>query len=704
MISNIKYIIAIFLVGMISTGLLFTSCNKDDDDAGSSLVILNSFGPSPALRGGQLKFIGQNLDQVTSIVLTDNVQVSNFVTKTDELIEIVVPEETVDGFVTLKTSQGDITTKTMLTISEPISIDTITPGQARPGTVIAIEGDYLNLIKEVIFSANVGVGDTAFISHSKEKIEVMVPEKAQTGFVTVSNGEADPILVTFTTELNVTLPAITEFSPNPVKAGTTLTIQGTDLDLTKEIVFGGGNRITDFASQTADKIEVTVPTDAKDGKFRLVVASLVEVEATDDLVMSVPTISGIAPNPVKNGQNITVTGGDLDLVTSISFGGDKVGEVVSQSAAEIVVKVPIDATEAVVNFATAADKSVSSSEVLSLVKPSISGIAPTEIQVTNELSITGEDLDVVASVKFTGDVQADVNSASETEALVTVPVGAATGPITVVMINGDEVTSAESLTVLASTSAVITDMPESAGPGDMISIIGENLDEVTEIIFPVDVPATMYGQKTSTLIEVFIPSNVQTGIGTLILITSDGQMVVSPEINIQGVDPVADPDLVFFNFDNLGLWWNDAGTPENEPSLSLDGTNYFRINQACDGWTGFFWRNGQDNFPAATIGTNINGYVFKFDVNVLEPITGGEFAWRLKGSEGDFWYYWKPWESTGSYQTNGWITITIPLNQFLADGSPIMDMNSINEDFGVAFNNGAATVNACIDNVRFELQ
>ncbi|GJM32818.1 MAG: hypothetical protein DHS20C18_18190 [Saprospiraceae bacterium] len=689
---------------MISTGLLFTSCNKDDDDAGSSLVILNSFGPSPALRGGQLKFIGQNLDQVTSIVLTDNVQVSNFVTKTDELIEIVVPEETVDGFVTLKTSQGDITTKTMLTISEPISIDTITPGQARPGTVIAIEGDYLNLIKEVIFSANVGVGDTAFISHSKEKIEVMVPEKAQTGFVTVSNGEADPILVTFTTELNVTLPAITEFSPNPVKAGTTLTIQGTDLDLTKEIVFGGGNRITDFASQTADKIEVTVPTDAKDGKFRLVVASLVEVEATDDLVMSVPTISGIAPNPVKNGQNITVTGGDLDLVTSISFGGDKVGEVVSQSAAEIVVKVPIDATEAVVNFATAADKSVSSSEVLSLVKPSISGIAPTEIQVTNELSITGEDLDVVASVKFTGDVQADVNSASETEALVTVPVGAATGPITVVMINGDEVTSAESLTVLASTSAVITDMPESAGPGDMISIIGENLDEVTEIIFPVDVPATMYGQKTSTLIEVFIPSNVQTGIGTLILITSDGQMVVSPEINIQGVDPVADPDLVFFNFDNLGLWWNDAGTPENEPSLSLDGTNYFRINQACDGWTGFFWRNGQDNFPAATIGTNINGYVFKFDVNVLEPITGGEFAWRLKGSEGDFWYYWKPWESTGSYQTNGWITITIPLNQFLADGSPIMDMNSINEDFGVAFNNGAATVNACIDNVRFELQ
>ncbi len=702
MIRSIKFYITIAMVGAISTGLLFTSCKKDDDDAGKDLVILESFGPSPALRGGQLKFIGQNLDRVTAIVLTDNVEVTNFATKTAELIEIVVPEATVDGPVTLKTPQGDITSRSILTISEPISIDAITPAEARPGDVVTIEGDYLNLISEVIFTANVGVGDTSFVSQSKEKIEVIVPEEAKTGTVTVSNGELDPILVTSETELVVTVPSITELSPNPVKAGTNLTISGTDLDLTREIVFGGGNRISDFVSQAADKIEVTVPADAKDGNIKLVVASLVEVTSENELVMSLPTISGMTPNPVKNGQNVTVTGTDLDLVTRVSFGGDKQGTVVNQSATELEVTVPIDATEDVVTFGTAADKSVTSLATLTLVKPTISGISPMEIQVTNELTISGEDLDVVASVKFAGDVQADVNSAAETEVLVTVPVGAMDGPITVVMVNGDEVTSSESLTVLASTSAVITEMPESAGPGDKISIYGENLDEVTEIIFPVDVPATMYGEKTESLIEVFIPMNVQTGVGTLILITSDGQMIESPEINIQGVDPVADPNLVFFNFDNLGAWWGDTGGPENEPNLTLDGTNYYRVNQACSGWTGFFWRNGQDNFPASTIGTNISGYVLKFDINVLDPITGGEFAWRLKGSEGDFWHYWKPWESEGPFQTNGWITVTIPLDQFLDNGSPIMDMNSINEDFGVAFNNGDSQVNACIDNVRFE--
>lgn len=699
--SNIKFLL---LFGLMVSGFIFDACKKDDEGTSDQIQLL-SFGPSPVLRGGDLKFIGTNLDQVTAVILSDNVEVTSFKTKTPELLVIAVPDATVNGKVTLKTPQGDIVTKTPLTISEPITISSFSPAKARPGDVVTIEGTYLNLIKEVVFASKKSVGDTSFVSRTQTKLEVRVPDDAKTGIIVISNGLADPILVESETELEVTLPSVAQIAPTPVKAGTALTIEGADLDLTKEVVFSGGSKVTAFTSVEPGKIVLTVPADAKDGAVKLVVASLVEVVTSQEVVMKVPAIAGMAPNPAKTGGSITVTGQDLDLITGVAFGGGKTGTIQpGGTATEITVSVPADAQEGAVNFGTAAGKTVASGATLTLVKPSITSIAPTDVQVTNEITITGSDLDIVAKVKFNGDQEATPTSATLTELKVIVPVGTASGAITLVANNGDEVSSAQLLNILASTSAVITSMPTMAQPGEMISIVGENLAEVTEVIFPVDVSATMFGIKTNELIQVIIPLNVKTGIGTIKLITINGETIESPPINIQGVDPVADPALVFFNFDNLGLWWGDTGGPENDASLSLDGTNYYRVNKDCNGWTGFFWRNGGDNFPGAIIGTNVANYVLKFDINVIDPINGGEFAWRLKGSTGDFWHYWKPWATSGPYTTGGWITVSIPLTEFYDGANQISDLSTINSDFGVAFNNGASAVNACIDNVRFELK
>ncbi|WP_373549164.1 glycan-binding surface protein [Haliscomenobacter sp.] len=679
---------------------VLNNCKKDDDIA-SGLVQLNSFGPSPALRGGELHFIGVNLDKVTAIVLPNNVEVTTFKTKTSESIVIDVPKATVDGKVTLKTPGGDITSKSLLTISEPIAITSFSPAKLRPGATLTIEGTYLNLIKEVIFSNKKSV--TAFKSQTETKLEVVVPADAQTGAFVISNGLVDPILIESATPLDITTSVVSGIAPSPVKAGASMTITGTDLDLTKEITFPGGTKVTTFESIEAGKIVVKVPANSQDGVIKLGMASLVEVSSTPTVTMLSPTISSIAPNPAKTGGLITLKGKDLDLVTSVTFGGNKTGTIQSErSESEMQVRVPADATVSTVSFGTASNKSVTSSEALSLVKPSISSITPTDIQVSKELIINGDDLDIVAKVKFSGDKEVDVKNATGSQIKVIVPVGTTSGAITLVANNGDEVASTQQLNILASTSSVITKMPTNAKPGQKIRIEGENLDEISEVIFPGEIAATMFGAKSNSIIEVVIPIKVKNGIGKIKFITTKGETIESPEINIQGIDPVADLSLVFFNFDGLDRWWGDAGVNEKDPNLSVDGSNYFRVNQSCNGWTGFFWRNGGNNFPGSVIGTQINNYVLKFDVNVLTPITGGEFAWRLKGSEGDFWYRWKPWEASGSYKTDGWITVTVPITAFSDGSKGIVNLASITEDFGVAFNSGSSAVNVCIDNVRFE--
>lgn len=685
---------------LLAVLFVLNNCKKDDDIA-SGLVQLNSFGPSPALRGGELHFIGVNLDKVTAIVLPNNVEVTAFKTKTSESIVIDVPKATVAGKVTLKTPGGDIISKSLLTISEPIAITSFSPVKLRPGATLTIEGTYLNLIKEVIFSNKKSV--TAFKSQTETKLEIVVPADAQTGAFVISNGLADPILIESATPLDITTSVVSGIAPSPVKAGASMTITGTDLDLTKEITFPGGTKVTTFESIEAGKIVVKVPANSQDGVIKLGMASLVEVSSTPTVTMLSPTVSSIAPNPAKTGGLITVKGKDLDLVTSVTFGGNKPGTIQSErSASEMQVRVPADATASTVSFGTAANKSVTSSEALSLLKPSISSITPTDIQVSKELIINGDDLDIVAKVKFSGGKEVDVKNATASQIKVIVPVATTSGAITLVATNGDEVASTQQLNILASTSSVITKMPTNAKPGQKIRIEGENLDEISEVIFPGEIAATMFGAKSNSIIEVVIPIKVKNGIGKIKFITTKGETIESPEINIQGIDPVADLSLVFFNFDGLDRWWGDAGVNENDPNLSVDGSKYFRVNQSCNGWTGFFWRNGANNFPGSVIGTQINNYVLKFDVNVLTPITGGEFAWRLKGSEGDFWYRWKPWEASGSYKTDGWITVTVPITAFSDGSKGIVNLASITEDFGVAFNSGASAVNVCIDNVRFE--
>lgn len=701
----INFSLLIAITCLISSGIFFSSC-KDDDNEDDGTIILNSYGPMPIARGAELRFIGKNLDKVTSIMLPGDIEIpaSAFGSKTATLISVTVPQNAVEGFVVIKTPQGDITTKTPLGFSEPISITSFAPVTLKADSVLTITGDYLNLVKEVIFTDRVTVESANFLSQNRNQLKLKVPAAAQTGKIAVSNGADDPIIVYSNDALKVVLPAITSISPNPVKAGTTLTITGTDLYLVQTVSLGGNQNVTEFVSKTATEIVLTIPANTQDDTLKVIPASGVKVKSDAKLVMVVPTVS-ISSTTVKNGGEITVTGTNLDLVDKVVFGGAKNGIIkAGGTATQIVVTIPNDAVTGVVKFITKALKEVNGPS-LTLVDPVISSIVPTTTKAKTDIKITGTDLDLVTDVLFVGGVKGIIGAGrTETELVVTVPVGAKDGIITFVTKNGKQIQSSESVTILANLPTITSFSEPKGTPGEILTLNGTNMLLIKELIFPGNVKATAYGEKTDTKVQVYVPKGIPTGNATITLITYEGEEGLSPEIYLGGTDPVLNQNLCFFNFNGTGKdsWWGNAmgsGISSNA-AQSSDGSPFWLVNgmSGTGWWDGLFFRNGNNNF--VTTGVNASTWAVRFDINVMETIKTGVLKIRF----GDYYYEFKPWEGVSEgYKTVGWITVTCPLSGFKKDGVSLTDPAVGGAEFGMIWASGTSVkINIGIDNVRFE--
>lgn len=162
-----------------------------------------------------------------------------------------------------------------------------------------------------------------------------------------------------------------------------------------------------------------------------------------------------------------------------------------------------------------------------------------------------------------------------------------------------------------------------------------------------------------------------------------------------GLQPVADNAFVYFNFNGEGYdsWWGDvSGNPVTDAATSADGTPFFDASGVQgSAWTGLFFRNSGDNFTPAAIGTDLDAYEFKFDINVKQPATG-VIKFRFAGTIGDVFYDW----DISQIEEAGWVTVVVPANIL-----GVSDFSLVDGEFGAAYS-GDSMLNFSIDNVRFE--
>ena len=531
-------ILTLCLAGLLLTGsgISFTSCQGDDVDTNQFTggISLNVFGPCPVARGGELRFIGSGMNQVTAISIPGCADITDIQVISDREIRVTVPQEAEEGYVILKTPAGDIQTETKITYTEPISLESFSPTNVLPGETITITGDYLNLMQKVIFADEVEVDYTDFIEHTRQRITLTVPEEAQSGLIILSDTAEIPNQIYSEEELTVILPSVNNVSQlDNAKPGNTVEIQGQHLNLVKQVRTSNGSE-AEFVVTNDEILRFEIPADATDGEMVMVPASGVEVLAAN-LTMAVPTeLSANPATGLREGDVITITGTNLDVVTNVTFPGmTEATELASQSATELTVAMPAAAQSGDLMLNTAAGKSVV--VAITTAKPENVTYAASSVGGGENLIINGQNLDLVASVTFTGGASVGDSTfvaQSATQITLAVPTaGAETGVVTLVMGNGESVEAPE-VTITSPNCAYLPSVPESFVQGTSVVLDIINGSHLTNVTIN-DAQSQFWFDETANTLSIKIPADLS-GICTLKLISDNGEMEY--EINIVALE------------------------------------------------------------------------------------------------------------------------------------------------------------------------
>lgn len=531
---------------LICSTFAFTSCDRDDlntDQYGNEISVL-SYGPNPVLRGGVLTFKGANLDQITEIDLpgAEAITSINVVTsgKNSE-INIEVPAEKCEpGIVTLKTAKnGEIKTLTPITYIENLKFTGFYVGENKEnlvgnvGDVLTIEGDYLNNITSVIFANGATMDAENFKSQTRYQIQLVIPAEAGEGRFQISDGNN---YMYSEGALSINAPEIdanNAIGKSLIKAGETEVLRGTSLDQIASIELNGATvEAADFKSQTASEITFVISSKVADGEITAVTKSGIRI-SFGEITTVVPSQLVATPSPIKNGEEITISGKDMDLITGIAFPNAKESKLNKVETTKVTSTVPEDAQEGDITMSLDNGKTVT--VAYTLVKPTVTACTPAAITAGEKTIIKGTDLDLVKSVTFPGDVEQTVEkfAAQNANAIaVTVPTACAGSGFKLNLKNGTTVNIDGQLSIKAAIDPAIASIaPGEAIAGSTITITGKNFQNIQNLYIG-SYKVNRYTSRTNTEIVCQVPANAEVGTYKIVMEDPDGNKIEGPEFKV----------------------------------------------------------------------------------------------------------------------------------------------------------------------------
>ena len=339
------------------------------------------------------------------------------------------------------------------------------------------------------------------------------------------------------------------FGPMPITRGATMRVTGTHLDNVKEVLFPEGNqKLTpattyikgDFKLQNSEEMTVTIPDQCVPGKLRLVTNSGETIVSASNITFAEEIkVSSISPSPVHPGDIVTIKGEYVWNIGQVVF-FDHVAvnaeDFVSNTRNEIQVRVPMEAKTGEVAYNDGTDGAentvIDNLDVDAAIASGVSNATPEFGEI---ITILGENLDLVNCVDFPAVEDVTFEVADDGKSIrVQVPNNTISGSITLTSYSG--LTTTVDITVpLATVSS--TDPVKDVKVGQTITIKGNNLDRIVELLLPAIDEPLLPGDFTqsATQISFVVPEGM--GDGKVTLIQHENYSVESAKISMYSEAP-----------------------------------------------------------------------------------------------------------------------------------------------------------------------
>lgn len=434
------------------------------------------------------------------------------------------------------------------------------PNPVMRGATLCFYGSNLDKIVSVEVPGVDPITDIEVItSGNPSEIRIQLPADGTTeGVVTLtaSNGT----VLTTQSELTYTEPIVfTEFSTDSAMPGDEITITGDYMNLLTAVIFADEVTVAVNKGATRYKATVTVPANAITGEPILTDGSNL-IYTFSEITIGDPTVSSLTVSDPRPGKTAVVSGKYLNMIESLTFTGDvqldTAAFTLNDDYTTLTVTIPSTAQSGDVVVTDYAGKDFTAGS-LTMTAPSNLAVSPSPVKAGATLTISGDDLDLVTAVNFSGASGASFTY-SDGDLAVTVPAAAKEGDVTLVMANGESASVA--FTLVHPTVTAIDPLALTAG--ETITVTGTDLDLITGVTL---------GGKTE---EFTVDS--ETAITITTATTSVSGKIVLSLANGETVEP---DDAITMSYDSYIVITEMPAAEHIGATVTFKGSNFMMIDR-----------------------------------------------------------------------------------------------------------------------------